>query len=56
MIIGKKIRLRKIVKQTYPKLNGSMEKVLDHGKEKLMEFSQELLIFITTVKCQISTS
>ena len=28
MIIGKKIRQRKIVKPTYPKLNGSMEKVL----------------------------
>ena len=55
MIIGKKIRKRKIVNQTYLQLNWNMEKDLDRGKEKLMEFNQEQLIFTITVKCQIST-
>ena len=56
MTIGKKIQPKKIPGLIYLQLNWNMEKVLDHGKEELVAFNQEQLIFTITVKCQISTS
>ena len=55
MTIGKKIQPKKIVGLIYLQLNWNMGKVLDHGKEELVVFNQEQLIFTITVKCQIST-